>query len=172
MRAARAFVALALIAVHPGALEPAEIRPVVVRIGDDRFEVSAEGNMLTGLRRSAVPFVSVTDLVRDVARPAPLAASARLVRSVPPQVVDYVFCITDDGVLVVGQQVRARAASGAYTFTEGGIKRAYSALEGTVPWTWIVDIPLAREVSLTLQVRAMAPGWPVRAVTVAPSVPR
>ena len=172
MRAVWAFAALALIAVHPGVLEPAEIRPVVVRIGDDRFDVSGEGNTLTGLRRSAVRFGSVSDLMAAVVQPAALPASARLVRSVPPQVVDYVFCVTDDGVLVVGQQVRAPEGSGTYTFTEGGIKRAYPALEGTVPWTWIVDIPLGREVSLTLQVRAMAPGWPVRAVSIAPSVPR
>src|SRR5438045_7948113 len=107
-----------------------------------------------------------------VRQPRSLATAVRVVRSAPPQVIDYVFCITDDGVLVLGQQVRTLdVTSGQYVFTEGDIRRAYPALEGIAPWTWIVDIPLSREVPLSLEVKAMSQAWPVRSVAVTPSVP-
>lgn len=145
--------------------------PVVVTMDADRFQISGEGNTVTGLRRAPVPYTSVSDLSAAVRMPRPVAAGVRLVRRTPPQVTDYVWCVTEDGTLVVGQQVRTLdTTSGQYVFTEGDIKRAYPALEATVPWTWIVDIPLGREVALTLEVRAMSQGWPVRAVIVAPSV--
>jgi hypothetical protein len=147
--------------------------PVVITMDADRFEVSGEGNSATGLRRAPVPYTSVTDVAAAVRQRQPVAAAVRLVRSAPPQVIDYVWCVTEDGVLIVGQQVRSLdMASGRYVFTEGDIKRAYPALEASVPWTWIVDIPLGREVALTLEVRAMTQAWPVRAVMVVPSVTR
>ena len=146
-------------------------RPVVVSMDADRFDISGDGNTLTGLRRAPVPYTSLTDVSQAVRQPQPLPAALRFMRTSPPQVIDYVWCVTEEGVLIVGQQVRnLDMASGQYTYTEGDIKRAYTALEATVPWTWIVDLPLGREVSLTLEVRAMSQAWPIRAVTVSPSV--
>jgi hypothetical protein len=137
----------------------------------ERFEISAEGNSVTGVRRAPVPYESLTALAAAVGQSRPLPASARLLRSAPPQMIDYVFCVTEDGALVVGQQVRTLdVGSGQYVFTQGDIKRAYPALEATVPWTWMVDIPLGREVALTLELRAMSASWPVRAVSVTPRV--
>ena len=145
--------------------------PVAVSIDAERFHIAGEGNTVTGLRRAPVPYASLTDLHEAVRSPAPLAAGVRLVRAMPPQVVDYVWCVTEEGALVVGQQVRVLdQMSGQYVFAEGDIKRAYPALEATVPWRWIVSIPLGREVALTLEVQAMSHTWPVRAVIVAPSV--
>jgi hypothetical protein len=146
-------------------------RPVVVNIGHDRFDITGEGNTLTGLRHAPVPYESVSEVAAAVREPPSLAASVRLTRAAPPQVVDYIWCVTSEGVLVVGQQVRSLdGATGEYVFTEGDIKRAYPALEGIVPWTWIVDIPLGREVALLLEVRATARTFPVRSVTVLPKV--
>jgi hypothetical protein len=166
---AAAAAALVMLSVPgPAAVAP---RPVVVTMSADRFEVTGEGNSVTGLRRAPVPYASVTDVSAAVRQPEPLPAALRLVRSSPPQVIDYVWCVTEDGVLIVGQQVRnLDVPSGQYTFTDGDIKRAYAALEASSPWTWIVEVPLGREVSLTLEVRAMTQTWPVRAVTVVPSV--
>ena len=145
--------------------------PVVLSMDADRFEISGEGNTVTGLRRAPVAYTSLIDLHAAVKTPEPLAAGMRIVRVVPPQVIDYVWCVTEEGVLVVGQQVRTvDPSSGQYVYTEGDIKRAYPALEANVPWRWIVDIPLGREVALTLEVRAMSEKWPIRAVIVAPSV--
>jgi hypothetical protein len=101
----------------------------------------------------------------------PLPAGVRIVRTTPPQVIDYIWCVTEEGALVVGQQVRTLdQRTGQYLYSEGDIKRAYQALEANVPWRWIVDIPLGREVALTLEVRAMSQSWPVRGVLVTPSV--
>jgi hypothetical protein len=149
----------------------AAVRPLPVQVSMDaeQFDISAEGNTVTGRRHAPVPYESLSVMASAVAGERPLPAAVRLVRSTPPQIVDYVFCVTDDGLLVVGEQVRTlQLPSSRYVFTEGTIKRAYPALEATAPWTWIVDIPLGREVTLTLEVKAMMAQWPVRAVAVTP----
>ncbi len=150
----------------------AEQRPVVVTMDADRFDISGEGNSVTGLRRAPVPYSSVAAVAAAVAKAEPVPAAVRLVRAAPPQVIDYVFGVTEDGALIVGQQIRVLDASGRYVFMNGDIKRAYPALEATVPWTWIVDIPLGREVGLTLELRAVTQAWPVRAIIVAPRLAR
>jgi hypothetical protein len=143
--------------------------PTVVYMDGERFEISGEGNSVTGVRRAPVPYDSASVVAAAVVQAQPVPAAVRLVRSAPPQVIDYVFCVTEEGVLVIGQQVRTLdVSSGRYVFTEGDIKRAYQALEATVPWTWIVDIPLGREVAVTLELRAMTALWPIRAVFVTP----
>jgi hypothetical protein len=164
--------ALALSMIDPRACAAAVIRPVVVSMDEYRFSISGEGNTVTGVRVAPVPYASIVELSTALNRPAALPAAVRLVRVAPSQVVDYVFCVTDDGLLIVGQQTRSADGSGRYGEAEGEIKRAYSALEATAPWRWIVDIPLGREVALTLDVRAMSHAWPVRGVTVLPTVSR
>lgn len=171
MRRALAIGALALVILSAPVVASVAPQPVVVTMSADRFDISAEGNAVTGLRRAPVSYTSVTELAAAVRQPQPIAAVVRLVRAAPPQVIDYAWCVTEEGALVVGQQVRTLdVSSGQYVFTEGDIKRAYPALEATVPWTWIVDIPLGREVALTLEVRAMTQRSPVRSVTVVPTV--
>jgi hypothetical protein len=160
-----ALVLLMLEARTGGTVPPG---PVLVTMDAERFEIAAEGNTVSGRRRAPVPYASLSAIATAVQTEQPLPAAVRLVRVAPPQVLDYVFCVTDDGGLVVGEQVRTLDALGRYLFTGGSIKRAYPALEATAPWTWIVDIPLGREVTLTLEVKATSATWPVRAVTVTP----
>ena len=165
--------ALALVILDAPFVDSAEPRSVLVNITAERFDISGEGNAVTGLRRAPVPYDSLADIAAAVRLAQTVATAVRLVRSVPPQVIDYVFCVTEDGVLIVGQQVRSLdAATDQYVFIGGDIKRAYPALEATAPWTWIVDIPFGREVPLTLELKAMTQAWPVRAVAVTPSVAR
>jgi hypothetical protein len=165
--------ALALMMLGASVAAPAPPAPAVIKIDADHFEISADGNAVIGLRRAPVPYDSLSVVALAVGRPQPVPAAVRLVRSAPPEMIDYVFCVTEDGVLVVGQQIRTLdTASGHYVFTQGDIKRAYPALEATVPWTWIVDIPFAREAGLTLELQAMASKWPVRAVAVTPRLVR
>ena len=145
--------------------------PVRVTVDAERFDISAEGNSVTGRRRAPVPYTTLAMVSDAVRREAPMPTAVRVMRAVPQQVIDYVFCVTDDGVLVIGEQVRTlEAPSGRYVFTEGTIRRAYPALEATPPWTWIVEIPLGREITLTLEIKAMMAEWPVSAVAVTPSV--
>lgn len=171
MRAWAMAGALALVMLDAPVVTAAEPRPVIVRMDSERFDISADGNSVTGLRRAPVPYTSLSEVADAVRQSQSLATAVRLVRAAPPQVIDYVFCVIDNGVLVVGQQVRSLdVTSGQYVFTEGDIKRAYPALEATVPWTWIVDIPLGREAGLSLELTAMMQGWPVRAIAVTPRV--
>jgi hypothetical protein len=171
MRVRGALAVLALTAVHAPMVAAVAPPPVVVSVTAERFDVAGEGNTVTGVRRAPVPYDSLARLVTALHQPTALPSAVRLVRATPPRVIDYVFCVTDDGLLIVGQQIRdLDATSGQYRFVDGGIKRAYSALEAKVPWTWFVDIPLGREVELVLEVEAMSPTWPVRAVTVRPRV--
>lgn len=173
MRRALVAGAFVLIVCDARGVTSAPPPPPVVAIGADRFDISGEGNSVTGVRRAPVPFDSMEAITAAVAKPAPLPAAVRLVRSAPPQVIDYVLCVAEDGALLVGQQVRTLdMRSGLYVFTDGDIKRAYRALEATVPWTWIVDIPLGRELDLTLELRAMTATWPVRAVAITPRLRR
>ena len=163
-----AFALVTLVASTGAAMPPG---PVTVTMDGDRFDILAEGNAVTGRRRAPVPYTSFGMVADAVRSEQPLPAAVRVTRANPPQVIDYVFCVTDDGVLVIGEQVRTLdGPSGRYVFTEGLIKRAYPALEATAPWTWIVDIPLGREITLTLEVKAMTATWPVRALAVTPSV--
>ena len=163
--------ALVLVMIQARTITAAPVRPVDVAIDGERFNITGEGNSVVGLRHAPVPYGSVSDVTAAVQRAEALPTALRLVRRTPPQVIDYVFGITDDGLLVVGQQIRTLdVMSGRYIFTDGEIKRAYPALEASPPWTWIVDIPLGREVDLTLEVRAMVQTWPVRTVAVTPSV--
>lgn len=161
-----------VLTLDPRAPGAAVIRPVVVSMDEHRFNVSGEGNVVTGVRLAPVPYASIVELSSALGRNGVLPAAVRLTRTAPSQVIDYVFCVTDDGLLVVGQQVRTADGAGRYGEAEGEIKRAYSALEATAPWRWIVDIPLGREVALTLDVRATSHAWPVRGVTVVPTVSR
>ena len=144
--------------------------PIVVLIEPDRYEISGEGNTVSGVRHAPVPYTTVMELTTAVQSRHALPAAVRLMRGVPPEVVDYVLSVTEDGVLVVGQQIRRLDGTGQYVVADGDIKRAYQALEATVPWMWIVDIPLGREVALILEFRATSHGWPVRGVTVTPRV--
>jgi hypothetical protein len=165
--------ALALMILDVSWVTAAEPRAVFLRMDADRFDISGEGNSATGVRQAPVPYDSLSGIAAAVRLPQTLATALRIVRAEPPQVIDYVFGVTEDGVLVVGQQIRSLdVTTGLYVFTDGDIKRAYPALEATVPWRWIVDIPLGREVPLTLELKAMGRAWPVRAIAVTPSVLR
>ena len=173
MRRLLALSALLIVAAAPAIAVERKPLPVAVKVDADRFEITGEQNTLTGVRRAPVPYDTLGALTAAVQQPTPSAAAARIVRSSPPQVIDYVLGVTDEGFLVVAQQVRTLdGATGRYEFTTGEITRAYPALEASVPWTWIVEISLGREVNVTLEVTALSPTWPVRGVSVTPRVLR
>lgn len=133
---------------------------------DDRVRIQAGGNELTVRRTGPVPYSAMDQLTAEIERPLSGRVSAiRLRRASPPQMIDYVFCITREGTLVLGQQMFDLGA-GRPSFSRGEIARAYPRLERPGPWAWIIDIPLGREASAALELRATAEGWPVRSVTI------
>lgn len=129
-----------------------------------------DGSELLALRRAPVPYATLEQLTGEIGRPLPARSRAmRLTRAEPPEQIDYVLCVTREGVLVVGQQVhRFDFVERRYVFERGEIARGYSPVERPGPWTWLLDVPLAREHPLILQLRAEQAGWPVAAVTIDP----
>src|ERR1051326_5963360 len=106
MRVRGALAVLALTAVHAPMVAAVAPPPVVVSVTAERFDVAGEGNTVTGVRRAPVPYDSLARLVTALHQPTALPSAVRLVRATPPRVIDYVFCVTDDGLLIVGQQIR------------------------------------------------------------------
>jgi len=44
---------------------------------------------------------------------------------------------------------------------------AYLPLEGNKPWTWLVSIPISRELQASLMIRAADGRWPVGSISIA-----
>ena len=134
----------------------------------DRVVLRSAGNELTAWRTAPVSYRSLEALSAALQHPFPVPARVlRLVRSAPPEVIEYTLCVTRDGTLVFGEQLfEVGAADRRRVLVRGELGRGYRPLEHDGPWTWIVGLPLSREVQVTLQVRATVPGWPVRSVTI------
>jgi hypothetical protein len=131
--------------------------------GGTDIRVVREGNTLLAHGVVPVRYSQVADMLNDIQRPLSPAAM-RLTRLAPGRLVDYFFCVTLEGRLVVGQQVWRQDAWRRWIFERGELARAYSPLESDGPWTWLVDVPLARESHTVLRVRAEGE-WPLRSVS-------
>jgi hypothetical protein len=123
-----------------------------------------EGNTLRARASAPVRYSQVSDMLAELARPVAPAAM-RLTRVAPGQLIEYFFCITLEGRLVVGQQLWREDPARRWVFERGELARAYSPLERAGPWTWLIDIPLARESHATIVVRADSE-WPLRSVSI------
>ncbi len=87
----------------------------------DRAYLQNDGNELIVWRNAPVAYRTLEALNAAVERPFPASSRVvRLVRATPPQVIDYVVCITGDGTLILGEQVFAVDAAGAVLFGEAG----------------------------------------------------
>ena len=137
---------------------------------DDAYvKFTAEGNELLVRRAVPIQYTRLEDLARAIAESLPTSAAAyRIVRNAPAEVLEYVFAVTEDGGLLVGEQRRTfDFGERTYTFNRGRIDRSYPAVDGFVPWMWLVEVHLTREVDVTLEVRAEGE-WPVRTVVITP----
>lgn len=164
----RAWVRLVSCSALLGVLVTLAPRPSAAQVlsewsaGGTDIRVVREGNTL--LARGVVPvrYSQVADMLTEIQRPSSPAAM-RLTRLAPGRLVDYFLCVTLEGRLVVGQQVWRQDASRRWVFERGELARAYSPLESGGPWTWLVNVPLARESELVFRVRAEGE-WPLRSV--------
>lgn len=127
----------------------------------------SDGNELSA-RRTAVPYRSLEALTAALEHRLPDRSRAlRLVRTSPPQTIDYTVCVTSDGTLVLGEQVFGLDRETRRNVpVRHGLTRAYPPLEHVGSWIWLVALPVSREVTVTLVVRATSPGWPVGSVTI------
>jgi hypothetical protein len=131
------------------------------------FRVQSGGNELIVVREAPVAYTRLEQLVEDLRRsPEPRAAPIRVVRASPPELIDYVLCVTRDGTLVVGEQVQTfDPGARRYVSTKGEIARSYRPLDTPEGWLWLVEVVLSRELRVTLELRALGP-WPVDSVSV------
>lgn len=125
-------------------------------------------NELTARRTAPVVYRSLEALTAALEHRLPERSRAiRVVRTSPPQTIDYTICVTSEGTLVLGEQTFALdQGTRRDALVTHGLSRAYPPLEHVGSWIWLVTLPLSREVTAMLVIRATSPGWPVRSVTI------
>jgi hypothetical protein len=129
------------------------------------IRVQSQGNELIVMRQAPVAYSTVEQMYAAIA--APRAAGTppvRVVRASPPGQIDYLFCVTSGGTLVLGERVHTSAA-GERRFVRGEVVRSYPSLRVAEGWLWIVQVPLSREATVTLQLRSPV-AWPLESVAV------
>ena len=136
------------------------------------IHVQSHGNELIAMREAPVAYSTLEQIAAGIARvSAPRAAPVRVVRASPPEEIDYLFCVTSGGTLVLGERVHIPAAGDSrHVFARGAILRSYPSLSVPEGWLWLVEVPLSRETTVTLRLRAPA-HWPLESVSVTADVP-
>jgi hypothetical protein len=131
------------------------------------IRVQSQGNELFAMREAPVAYSTLDQISTSIAgKSMRRTAPVRVIRTSPAEEIDYLFCVTNGGTLVLGERVHTRAAGQAqYVFARGEIVRSYPSLNVPEGWFWLVDVPLSREATVTLQVRAHAQ-WPLAFVSV------
>jgi hypothetical protein len=138
-----------------------------VALDQSVIRVQSQGNELIVMRQAPVAYSTIEQIVASIAATrTPGAVPVRLVRASPPQEIDYLFCVTSGGTLVLGERVHTLTAGERRpVLTRGEIVRSYPPLSAPEGWMWIVQVPLSREITVTLQLRAPA-AWPLESVAV------
>jgi hypothetical protein len=146
----------------------AEPQSAPVALDQSLIRVQSQGNELFAMREAPVAYSTLEQIATGIAGSSTTrtAAPVRVIRVSPPQEIDYLFCITNGGTLVLGERIHTRAeGERRFVFARGAIVRSYPSLNVPDGWLWLVDVPLSRETTVTLQLRASA-HWPLASVSV------
>ena len=138
-----------------------------VGLDQSAIRVVSGGNELIAIRNAPVAYSTLEQIVTSIggAR-ATREVPVRVLRVSPPEEIDYLFCVTNSGTLVLGERIHALAAGERqYVFARGAIVRSYPSLSVPEGWLWLVEVPLSRQTTVTLQLRARAQ-WPLDSVSV------
>jgi len=88
-------------------------------------------------------------------------------RDSPREVVGYLLAVEREGTLSLGSQLHEwDPGDRRYRLLRGELFRSYQPLEGGLPWTWFVTIPISRELQASLVIRAWRVRWPVESVSI------
>jgi hypothetical protein len=138
-----------------------------VSLDQSLIRVRSQGNELFAMREAPVAYSTLEQIATSIAAPSTTRpAPVRVIRSAPPEEIDYLLCVTSGGTLVLGERVHTRSAGERrYVFARGAIVRSYPSLNVPEGWLWLVDVPLSREATVTLQLRART-SWPLALVSV------
>jgi len=139
---------------------PAALDQTVIR-------VQSQGNELIVLRRAPVAYSTLEEMYAGIGGPRTTSTPpVRVVRASPLEEIHYLFCVTSGGTLVLGERVYGGSAGERRpVFVRGEVVRSYPSLHVPEGWLWIVQVPLSREATVTLQLRAPA-AWPLESVAV------
>jgi hypothetical protein len=139
----------------------------VAALDQSMIRVQSQGNELFAMREAPVAYSTLEQIATSITGKSTRGtAPVRVIRTSPAEEIDYLFCVTNGGTLVLGERVHTRAAGQAqYVFARGAIVRSYPALNVPEGWLWLIDVPLSRETTVTLQLRAHAQ-WPLASVSV------
>ena len=157
--------AVASLLIVAARAEPQSAAPIA--LDQSMIRVESQGNELFAMREAPIAYSTLEQMSTSIAATtATRTAPVRVVRTSPPQEIDYLLCVTNGGTLVLGERIHTRAAGERrYVFARGAIVRSYPSLSVPEGWLWLVDVPLSRETTVTLQLRARAQ-WPLASVSV------
>lgn len=135
----------------------------------DSLVLVYEANRLSVKRSSPVPYSDLSSMLTALRRGSLVGRYAIvLFRDSPREIVGYVLAVEREGTLSLGSQLHEWDASDQeYRFARGELYRSYQPLEGNKPWTWLVSIPISRELQASLMIRAADGRWPVGSVSIA-----
>ena len=158
------FAAVASLLIVAARAEP---QSAPMALDQSMIRVQSQGNELFAMREAPIAYSTLEQMSTSIAgTSATRTAPVRVVRTSPPQEIDYLLCVTSSGTLVIGERIHTLGADGPRrVFVRGEILRSYPSVSGADGWLWLVDVPLSREVRVTLQLRAPA-RWPLEAVAV------
>jgi hypothetical protein len=157
-------IALPLALVAAGAESqlrlPAALDQAVIR-------VLSQGNELIVMRQAPVAYSTIEQMYAGISGPRTSSTPpVRVVRASPPEEIDYLFCVTSGGTLVLGERIHTSPAGERRpVFVRGEVVRSYPSLRVPGGWLWIVQVPLSREATVTLELRAPV-AWPLESVAV------
>jgi len=161
-------LALAVLAALLIVAARAEPQSPPVALDQSLIRVRSHGNELFAMREAPVAYSTLAQIATNIGGASTRAVTApvRVIRTSPPEEIDYLFCVTNGGTLVLGERVHTRAAGEQrYAFARGSIVRSFPSFNVPDGWLWLVEVPLSRETTVTLQLRARAQ-WPIASVSV------
>ncbi len=151
---------LGLLLAQVGDAAPAKVAESLVLV--------YEGNRLSVEQSAPVPYSDLAGM-RAVLERTSFAGQYAIVlfRESPREIVGYVLAVEREGTLSLGsQQHEWDASDRRYRLLRGELYRSYQPLEGRVPWTWLVTVPVSRELQAALLIRAVEVAWPVNTVSI------
>ena len=139
---------------------PAALDQAVIR-------VQSQGNEMIVMRQAPVAYSTIEQIYAGIGSPRNVGpVPLRIVRASPAEEINYLFCVTSGGTLVLGERVHTSVdGTRAPVFARGQVVRSYPPLKVSEGWLWIVQVPLSREATVTLQLRSPV-AWPLESLAV------
>jgi len=127
-----------------------------------------EGNRLSVRQPAPVPYSEVSRMMTALQRASPIGRYAIvLFRDSPREIIGYLLTVDRDGTLSLGSQSHEWDAAGRqYRLVRSELFRSYQPLDENQPWTWVVSIPINRELQASLIIRAVGARWPIESVSI------